>query len=222
MIKLHGTSISNYVNKVKLGLLEKKLEFKQIRSAPSQEEEFLKISPMGKIPVLEWEGKFLFESGAILEFIDVFFPQEPKLIPNDPWEAARIREITTIIETYLDIPARRIYLLSSRGREVSAALTEEIRPILVKGMKALQRMVRFSPYIAGDRFTLADCAAFAHLTVMEEELRPFYPEDHPIDLLTGWKEYVRFMKTKEGPAAVEKEKETLLKIIARSRQKAAE
>ncbi|TGK37577.1 glutathione S-transferase [Leptospira gomenensis] len=219
MLKLHGTSISNYVNKVKLGLLEKKLEFKQIRSAPSQEEEFLKISPMGKIPVLEWEGKFLFESGAILEFIDTVFPQEPKLIPDDPWEAARVREITTIIETYLDVPARRIYLLSSRGKEVSSALKEEILPILVKGMRALQRTARFSPYIAGDRFTLADCAAFAHLTVMDEELRPIYAEDHPIRHLSGWKEYVEFMKTKEGPLSVEKEKETLLKIIARSKQK---
>lgn len=38
MIKLHGASISNYVNKVKLGILEKGLEYEQIRIAPSQEE----------------------------------------------------------------------------------------------------------------------------------------------------------------------------------------
>lgn len=75
MIKLYGSNISNYVNKVKLGLLEKGLEYEQIRVSPSQDEEFLKISPMGKIPVLELDGKFISESGAILEFLDTIFPK---------------------------------------------------------------------------------------------------------------------------------------------------
>ncbi|EMO26585.1 glutathione S-transferase family protein [Leptospira noguchii] len=219
MIKLHGASISNYVNKVKLGILEKGLEYEQVRVAPSQEEEFLKISPMGKIPVLEMDGKFIFESGAILEFLDTIFPQTPKLIPEDSWEAARVREISTIIETYLDIPARRIYLLATRGKEVSPEIVEEVHPILVKGIKALQRVVRFSPYIAGEVFTMADCSGFAHLSVLDEELRPFYPDNHPLDLLNGWKEYFTFMKTKTGPALVEKEKQTLKKILARAKTK---
>ncbi|MCH1911988.1 glutathione S-transferase N-terminal domain-containing protein [Leptospira noguchii] len=219
MIKLHGASISNYVNKVKLGILEKGLEYEQVRIAPSQEEEFLKISPMGKIPVLEMDGKFIFESGAILEFLDTIFPQTPKLIPEDSWEAARVREISTIIETYLDIPARRIYLLATRGKEVSPEIVEEVHPILVKGIKALQRVVRFSPYIAGEVFTMADCSGFAHLSVLDEELRPFYPDNHPLDLLNGWKEYFTFMKTKTGPALVEKEKQTLKKILARAKTK---
>ncbi|EJO70670.1 glutathione S-transferase family protein [Leptospira kirschneri] len=216
MIKLHGASISNYVNKVKLGVLEKGLEYEQVRIAPSQEEEFLKISPMGKIPVLEMDGKFIFESGAILEFLDTIFPQTPKLIPEDPWKAARVREISTIIETYLDIPARRIYLPTAK---VSPEIVEEVHPILVKGIKALQRVVRFSPYIAGEVFTMADCSGFAHLSVLDEELRPFYPDNHPLDLLNGWKEYFEFMKTKKGPALVEKDKQTLKKILARVKTK---
>ncbi|TGM57837.1 glutathione S-transferase family protein [Leptospira adleri] len=219
MIKLHGASLSNYVNKVKLGILEKGLEYEQIRIAPSQEESFLKISPMGKIPVLEVDGRFIFESGAILEFLDTVYPQEPKLIPNDPWEAAHVREITTMIETYIDLPARRIYIASTRGKEVQQSLIDEIHPILMKGVRALQRVVRFSPYIAGKTFTMADCSAFANLTVVDEELRKFYPNNHPLDSLEGWKEYVEFMKTKEGPAIIEKEKERLRKIIARAKVK---
>ncbi|AVQ12080.1 Glutathione S-transferase family protein [Leptospira santarosai] len=219
MIKLHGPSVSNYVNKVKLGILEKGLDYEQIRVSPSQNEEFLKISPMGKTPVLELDGNFIFESGAILEFLDTIYPQAPKLIPEDPWEAARVREITTIIEIYLDIPARRIYLLSMRGKAVSPELIEEVHSILVKGAKALQRVVRFSPYIAGNVFTMADCSAFANLSMIDEELRSIYPDNHPLDLLNGWKEYLTFMKTKEGPALVEKEKQTLKKIIARAKTK---
>ncbi|EQA62640.1 glutathione S-transferase family protein [Leptospira alexanderi serovar Manhao 3 str. L 60] len=217
MLKLYGSNISNYVNKVKLGLLEKGLDYEQIRVSPSQDEEFLKISPMGKIPVLELDGKFISESGAILEFLDTIFPKTPKLIPEDPWEAARVREITTMIEMYLDIPARRIYLLSMKGKAVSPELIEEVHPILVKGVKALQRVARFSPYIAGNVFTMADCSGFANLSMIDEELRPFYPNNHPLDLLNDWKGYLTFMKTKQGPALVEKEKQTLKKIIARAK-----
>lgn len=104
-----------------------------------------------------------------------------------------------------------------KGKAVSPELIEEVHPILVKGVKALQRVVRFSPYIAGNVFTMADCSAFANLSMIDEELRPIYPNNHPLDLLNGWKEYLAFMKTEEGPALVEKEKQTLKKIIARAK-----
>lgn len=55
--------------------------------------------------------------------------------------------------------------------------------------------------------------------MLDEELRPFYPDNHPLDLLNGWKEYFEFMKTKKGPALVEKDKQTLKKILARVKTK---
>ena len=51
MLKLHGFSVSNYTNMVKQCLLEKGLEFAQLDARPSQEDDFLAMSPMGKIPL---------------------------------------------------------------------------------------------------------------------------------------------------------------------------
>lgn len=50
MLKLHGFSISNYYNMEKIALLEKGIEFEEVDTRPSQEDDYLSMSPMGKVP----------------------------------------------------------------------------------------------------------------------------------------------------------------------------
>ena len=70
MLKLHGAPLSNYYNMVKTALLEKGLEYEAVMAPPSQEEEFLAKSSMGKIPCLETDNGFVAESLAIIEYLD--------------------------------------------------------------------------------------------------------------------------------------------------------
>jgi glutathione S-transferase len=51
-ISLCGFAVSNYYNKVKLSLLEKNVPFTEAVVYPSQNEEVLSESPMGKVPFL--------------------------------------------------------------------------------------------------------------------------------------------------------------------------
>ena len=66
MIKLHGFAVSNYTNMCKFALLEKGLDFEEVTGMPSQEPEHKKISPMGKLPVLETEKGFISETPALI------------------------------------------------------------------------------------------------------------------------------------------------------------
>lgn len=61
-LKLCGFPSSNYYNKVKLAMLEKVIPHEEIRIGPSQDEDFLRKSPMGKIPFLESKGRSIFLS----------------------------------------------------------------------------------------------------------------------------------------------------------------
>ena len=61
MLRLHGFGRSNYYNMAKMCLLEKGLEFEEVNAPPSQEPDFLAISPMGKVPCLETEHGYLSE-----------------------------------------------------------------------------------------------------------------------------------------------------------------
>jgi glutathione S-transferase len=91
MIKLHGASGSPYVRKVMIALAIKGLEYEHIQQMPfSKDAEFLKISPLGKIPALQ-DGDFsLSDSSVICEYLDEAYPAVP-LYPNKPQAKAQAR-----------------------------------------------------------------------------------------------------------------------------------
>ena len=52
MLKLGGFAVSNYYNKIKLVLLEKRIPFEEQLVYPWERAQFLALSPMGKIPFI--------------------------------------------------------------------------------------------------------------------------------------------------------------------------
>ena len=168
MLKLCGIHISNYHNKVRIALLEKGVPFEEdARCSPSQNEDFLARSPMGKVPFLELgDGRRLFESQVITEYLEEAYPQKP-LLPKDPFQRAKVRELVTVIELHCELVVRRMYgeVFFRRGR-VSDETRQAVEKDLAKGVRALKALVVFDPYIAGKELTVADCAAFVHLPLV--------------------------------------------------------
>ena len=70
MLKLHGMSQSNYYNAAKMALLEKGAEFEEVKAFPSQKDDYLPKSPMGKVPCLETPQGFLSETSVIIDYVD--------------------------------------------------------------------------------------------------------------------------------------------------------
>jgi glutathione S-transferase len=167
MLKLCGFYLSNYHNKVRLQLLEKGVPFEEDPGcAPSQKDEFLTRSPIGKVPFLELEdGRRLSESAIIGEYIEDAYPQRP-LLPKDPYQRAKVRELLAFMELHVELVARRLYGGVFWKRPVSDEVKQMAEKDLAKGVKALKKLVRFDPYIAGGELTLADCAAFVHLPLV--------------------------------------------------------
>jgi glutathione S-transferase len=177
MITLCGSTTSNYYNKVKLALLEKGLPFTE-EKVPTQslDEAVLSASPLGKIPFIRTAQGSLCESQVILEYIEVAHPQ-PALIPADPWQAAKVRELVTVIDTHLELTARQLYPKAFFGGELSEGNAARIRTLLEKQIAGFKRLARFSPYVAGDSFTMADCAAWANLPLVVMATKAVYGED---------------------------------------------
>jgi glutathione S-transferase len=166
MLKLCGFHISNYHNKVRLALLEKGIPFEEDANVrPSQKDEYLALSPMGKVPYLEVDGTRLCESGVILEFLEEAYPQKP-LLPKDPLARAKVRELVTVLELHLELVARRLYPGLFFGGTLSDGTRQSVEKDLAKGVRALAALVKFQPFIAGKELTLADCAAAVHLPLV--------------------------------------------------------
>lgn len=158
MLKLHGAALSNYYNMAKTALLEKGIAFEEVLTPPSQEPTYLARSPMGKIPCLETERGFLSETNAILEYLEETQP-EPALLPADPFERAKVRELAQALELYVELVARRGYG-ALRGQPVPDDVKASIGADLAKGAAAVARLAKFSPWIAGERFTYADLVGY--------------------------------------------------------------
>ena len=197
MLKLCGFHISNYFNKARLAMLEKGVEFEMDANCrPSQDEAFVARSPMGKVPFLELDGKTLIESDVICEYLEDAYPQKP-LLPRDPLERARVRELIAIIELHLELVVRRLYPFVFFGKPPVEDVKQSVEKALPRGLRALKSRVRFAPYIAGAEFTLADCAAFVHLPLVSLSTKLAYGRDFLEDL-PQVKPYIK--KLEERPA----------------------
>ena len=180
MLTLCGFSASNYYNKVKLALLEKEVPFQEKLVWVDRSPALLEKSPLGKVPYFEIGDKVLFESQVMLEYVEATYPQKP-LLPADTFEAARIRELIQYMELHLELVARELYAEAFFGGKISDETKVRVQKLLKRTIAGLGRIARFSPYIAGDQFTMADCAAICHLPMVGMATKAIYGEDMMAD-----------------------------------------
>lgn len=210
MIELYGFPISNFYNKVKLALLEKDIPFTEKRMAPtSTDSGYLEKVPTGKIPWMVHNDYIIYESTVMMEYLEDAFPDAPALMPKEPVKRARTRIIMSIIDLYIDPPARCMYDLL-RGKPVDAKICEQATEKMEFGIQALGSATNFTPFIADDHFTMADCSALATLTLVDD----LYKELKQENKLESLKGYSNYMENLKGRAS---SKKVLRSIKAASR-----
>jgi glutathione S-transferase len=196
MLRLCGFAASNYYNKVKFALLEKGVEFEEKLVWADRSPALVEKSPLGKIPFLETEQGVVCESQVIMEYLEAAYPQK-RLLPADPFAAAKVRELVTFIELHLELVARELYAEAFFGGKVSDEVKARAQKLLTRNAKAFAKLAKFSPYVAGSEFTMADCAAMVHLPVVGMSSKIIFGEDVLADLPV--REYTKMLG--ERPAA---------------------
>jgi glutathione S-transferase len=117
--------------------------------------------PMAGIPVLvDDEAELtLPESTAIVEYLDGL-GERPRLVPADPAQALQARLWDRIVDSYVMAPMQKIVLDSLRpeGRGDPEGVGEA-RATLDRAYVLIDRQQAGGGWLAGDAFTVADCAA---------------------------------------------------------------
>ncbi len=94
MLKLYHGATSTCSKRVRICLAEKGLDWESVHIDLSRREnldpEYLRLNPNGVVPTLIHDGRVLYESNFIIEYLDEEFPDVP-LRPKDPYERARMR-----------------------------------------------------------------------------------------------------------------------------------
>ncbi|HWO25385.1 MAG TPA: glutathione S-transferase family protein [Kofleriaceae bacterium] len=148
-LQLVSHPVCPYVHRAATMLHEKGVPFERrsvdLRAKPDW---FLAISPRGKVPVLIADGHPLFESLAILEFLDETHP--PRVMPEDPYERARQR---AWVEVANDLFAAQHRMLSIKTRDELGAAREAFTSLLAR----FEQGVR-GEYFGGDAVGIVDFA----------------------------------------------------------------
>lgn len=154
-IRLVSSKFSPYSHRVEMALIEKNIPYeKEIIDLQNKSEKFVEDSPLGKVPLIYFDDKILFESIAICEYLEEAFAQNP-LHPSDLFAKATHRAWMEISNSLM---AATFGLIWSKNQQEFDQKKIEIDLRL----KALDHYLKFSPYFEGEKFHLVDiCLASA-------------------------------------------------------------
>ncbi len=220
MIRLHGYPISNYYNRVKMALRIKGLAFEEVGAAPTRDENYLKINPLGVIPTLEIDGVFLAETHPMLEYLEEKFPDTTRLMPQAPIDRHRVRQIVNYIDIHIDKPIRLLRDIHAMDKTPAPVVEEVVLRELHNAVQSLNAAASFSPYIAGNEISLADCAAYCTLPWFAL-LADRHLGKNPLTGIHGFQEYREFLDQNPDFAEIHTAAEKNMRLIERARKMAS-
>ncbi len=191
MHRLHVTSTAPNPRRVLAFLAEKGVSVEIVEIDMGRREHYDPdyIARVGApvIPALELaDGTVLTESVAICRYVEALHP-EPNLMGVDPLEAAVIEMWQRRVEFQLLLPIGFVF---RHGHPSMASLETQVpawseanRPRVLRGLEMLDRRLATSPFVAGERFTIADITAWLAMDFMRvTKIRP--PEE--LESLRRW------------------------------------
>jgi glutathione S-transferase len=170
-ITLYHALPSANSERVTILLFEKGLKYEKVTlSLPRKDQkrpEHLALNPYGKVPVLIEDGKVMFESCIINEYLDEKYP-DPPMMPRDFYLRARARILVDYALNYLQElywPLRGELLKNEAERD--AAFLRDRRKVLAGLLVYMEDALGDKPYLVGD-FSLADINVWPRLSRLEE------------------------------------------------------
>ena len=164
-LRLYMHPLSSYCWKTLVALYEAGVPFeKQVvdLSDPNEREAFVRMTPLGKFPVLvdEDAGKAFPESSIIIEYLAMKFSSAAKLIPSDPDLALRVRLSDRFYDLYIHDKMQRIVADRIRPAEQKdPAGVARYRSEMEIALALVDRDMASGGWATGLTFTMADCAA---------------------------------------------------------------
>jgi glutathione S-transferase len=160
---LYAVPGSPFARSVQVGLEEKRAHyhFEAVDPRAIKSKAYLKLHPFGRVPAIAHGDFHLYETQAILRYLDDVIP-EPPFEPADPVAAARMNQIVGINDWYFfpkaaaEIVGQRIVGPVLLGAPTDEAAVAAAVPMARTCVAELNRLLGDNLFLAGDQFTLAD------------------------------------------------------------------
>ena len=174
-IVVYGVPGSPFMRAVQMGLEEKNAAYRvqTLGVGESKSEAYLRKHPFGRVPAFEHGNFGLYETQAILRYLDDIFP-EPPLQPRDAQQAARMNQIIGINDWYFFpkvaavIVFQRIISPVLLGIKTDEAAIEAAVPMGRTCIAELDRLLGGQQFLAGDDLSIADLMLAPQLDFLAE------------------------------------------------------
>jgi glutathione S-transferase len=171
---VHGIPGSPYVRAALLTLEEKGADYELAAMAPGtlKQQPHLSRHPFGRIPAFEHDGWMLYETRAIMHYVDAVVPG-PRLQPEEPRAAARMDQLMNITDWYL-MPQVSATITFNRvvaprfNRPVDEEKVAQSIPNARICIREISRLLDGHRWMAGDEISLADLLLAAHLSMFAQ------------------------------------------------------
>ena len=212
MLQLYYSRLSINARRVWVTLLEKNLEFEPVLMKLNGDQfqpDFLKLNPFHHIPVLVDDGFSIFESLAILDYLEAKYP-EPSFLPTDAKEIAQVRTIELV--TVNELPPASIVLMKDMlDVEVEAKQIEKAKQTMATTLQYFENnLAKNQTYFIGEKFTYADIVAgtaVPSIPLLGISLEPYPKVTKWLDNLQqreSWKQTARSPEEIEASKAIMK------------------
>ena len=163
-IVVYGVPGSPYLRSALLALHEKGAPYRLAvvgRDIEARSEDHLRRHPFGRVPILEHGDFRLYETQAIVRYLDAVLPG-PALQPQEPCAAARMNQIAGIVDWYV-FPAISVGITAERflsqrfwNRGPDEANIAQAVPRAQVCLRELERLLGSSEFLTGDSLSIAD------------------------------------------------------------------
>ena len=162
-LQLFAHPFSSYCQKALIALYENDIPFVFRMLSPDEPangEEFARLWPIRRFPILVEDGRTILEASIIIEYLQVAHSGPVTLIPQDPAAAIEVRMLDRFFDNYVMTPQGRCVFDALRAPEARDPQgVAEARAMLDTAYAWLDERMADREWAAGDGFSLADCAA---------------------------------------------------------------
>ena len=170
-MKLIGSNTSPYTRKVRVVMIEKKLDYQFVQEDVwAAESTISQSNPLGKVPCLVMEGgEAVFDSRVIVEYLDTLSPVG-KLIPAQGRERAEVKTWEALADGLMDAALLARMEVVFKGRteaQRSQAWVDRQMGKINAVLIAMSTGLSDKPYCSGIHFSLSDVAVGCALAYLD-------------------------------------------------------
>jgi glutathione S-transferase len=163
-VELFGSKLCPYARRVRLALAEKGIDFWDTDiDLEKKPEWFLVIAPLGEVPVIRHEDRFIADSKAILEYLEDVYP-DPSLRPMEPGKRAIARFWVSYADNHLAPAIERCMASPDEEQSCVAELRDRLMFIEREGLGRCGR----GPYWLGAEPSIVDLAFYPFFEQLTE------------------------------------------------------